>query len=243
MFDILIDTLNYRFIEAIVVVLAGLCHVGTCTVDACIHAGCRDVDLADAQGNGLAEVLVGDTGSAVKDQGKTYCFLEFCQALKIQLGDSFVMAMGVADGYSQGVDVSLCREGPRLFDIRILGDFLTLSSLFAADGTELRFDGSAELARKPCYFVGLVNVLLQGIVGSVSSAALMVPMAISMLGQVKEPMALFSASAIARSSFSVTSIVVPLCLLIHVFIVCMLHSFIIVIFPFVVNTPYSQSPS
>ena len=103
----------------------------------------------------------------MQDQRKVDSLFELCQALKIQLGDSLVMAVGVADGHCQCVDVSICRKGSGLFNIRILGDFIPLGSFLTADGAQLCFDRSTGCACQNSHLIGLVDIFLQGIVGSV----------------------------------------------------------------------------
>ena len=65
-----------------------------------------DVDLVDAAGNSLADVLLTGAGAAVEDQGHLQGGLQLGQPLKVQSGHIAlgILAVGGADGNSQGID-------------------------------------------------------------------------------------------------------------------------------------------
>ena len=126
-----------------------------------------DVDLGNAQGDGLLDLVCRDAGTAVQYQGQiSDLLLYLCQRLK---GKSRpvcrIYAVDVADACCQEVNAKICD----LFAfLRICALAHTYETFFlAADGAYLSLDGDALLVSQLYQLSGLCNVLLKGKVGTV----------------------------------------------------------------------------
>src|SRR5699024_1716363 len=126
-----------------------------------------DVDLADAQADGLLDHGIGNAGAAVQDQRNVVGRLvDAVESLEVQaLPVVGVDAVDVADAGSQEVNAQSGDAGALLG----IGDLAGTDNavLDAADGTDLGLDGQALVVSVLNQFLGLGNVLVDGVVRTV----------------------------------------------------------------------------
>ena len=126
-----------------------------------------DVDLGHTALDGFADLVVGDAGAAMEDEGDTTGrLLDLFEGVEVEAVPVFgIDAVDVADTSSEEVDA----EGDDLGAFFGIGDFTVGGDavLGAADGADFGFDGEAFVMGEADEFLGLGNVFFEGEGGAV----------------------------------------------------------------------------
>ena len=126
-----------------------------------------DVDLGNAQRDGLLDHVSRDARAAVQDQGDVIgSAMDLVQSLEVQaLPVGGVLAVDVADTGSQEVDA----QGSDLGTLSGVSNLAHADDavLFTADGTNLSLDGQAVVMGQGDQFGGLGNVLVDVVVAAI----------------------------------------------------------------------------
>ena len=111
------------------------------------HVG-EDVDLADAARDGVAEIVIRQTGAAVQHEGNRDGLADLAQTRDIELRRRLVDAVARADGDGEEVRAGLVDKGLGFLRLRVdhLVD-LAVAVGQTADAAELAFHADAHAVR------------------------------------------------------------------------------------------------
>ena len=128
---------------------------------------CRgDIDFAYSAANRLPELFIRDSRPSVQHQRNRNPACDITEYVKIQIGNPFIMPVGIPDCNRQGIHPRLPRKSLCFLHIRIQ-NLVISAALISAYYPQFCFDRGAVRLCHLCNLSGKTNIFLQRFIGAV----------------------------------------------------------------------------